>query len=218
MDETEEAARLAKYRRDELTKRQRLEDEERYGPLADRRRGLMQVTTALLMDHLGRFPLPRMSRVVGMRGDLGSDVYELVVESPDIPPPAEDGTLPYLDLDAKLHSISLDRTVPCMSIVQYVATAEWKDQPETRAATSMFDALGSQEKHRARLLEEADRAADGTAIGEFSPALEAVRKVGWVNCQPSDVKSWPEAVATLDEAQARELLATMLRSFWGEWK
>jgi hypothetical protein len=199
-----------------MKERHQVEDEKRYGPPADRRRGLMQVTTALLMDHLSRFPLPRMSRVVGMRGDLGSDVYELVVESPDIPAPAEDGSLPYLDLDAKLHSISLDRTVPCMAVVQYVATAAWNGRPETRAATSMFDCYGAQEKTRSRLLEEADRVEPE---GEFSPALNAMREVGlWLSDKPNAAASWQEAVAALDEVQARKLLATMLQSFWGEWK
>jgi hypothetical protein len=200
-----------------LKERHQVEDEKRYGPPADRRRGRVQVTEQIMYG-MGLLPLPRMTRVVGLQGTENPLIWELVVESPDIPSPAEDGTLPLLDLDAKLHSISLDSAVPCMSVVQYVVTAAWNGRPETRAATPMFDCYGAQEKQRARLLEEADRAADGTAIGEFSPALEAVRRIGWVNCPPSDVKSWPEAVATLDEAQARELLATMLRSFWGEWK
>ena len=215
MDETEATARLAKYRRDELTKRQRLEDEERYGPLADRRRGRVQVTEQIMYG-MGLLPLPRMTRVVGLQGTENPLIWELVVESPDIPPPAEDGTLPLLDLDAKLHSLSRDRAVPCMSVVQYVATAAWKDRPETRAATTLFGCHGALEKQRSRLLEEADRVGPD---GAFSPSLKALREVEKRLIDAHvEVKSWFDVVAAIDEAQAREMLATMLQSFWGEWK
>ena len=198
-----------------LKERHRVEDEKRYGPPADRRRGRVQITEQLMYG-MSLLPLPRMTRVVGLQGTENPLVWELVVESPDIPAPAEDGTLPLLDLDAKLHSMSLDRAVPCMSIVQYVATAAWNSRPETRAATSMFDCYGAQEKMRTRLLEEADRVEPE---GEFSPALNAMREVGlWLSDKPNAAASWQEAVAALDEAQARKLLATMLQSFWGEWK
>lgn len=200
-----------------MKEQQRIRDEERYGPPAERRRGRIQVTKALFLH--GRLPLPRMTRVVDMRlNESDTLVFDLIVESPDIPPPAEDGTLPLLKFDVSWRPVSKDRAVPHLSIVEYIAVAEWKGMPDTKAATPMFGGIAFGDLSPSRALLRT--ALDEGQSDRHSPALEAMREVGWTSRAQLTGKmygcnSWAERVATLDEVQARKMLATMLASFWG---
>lgn len=200
---------------DQWTVRRLKQETDAYGAPDTRRRGRILVTRALFMDSVvnGRFPLPRMTRIVDFyaseTGDDGKPLYfTLVVESPDIPPPSEDGTLPLLDLDARMHALSKDRAAPLLNIVEYVATVRWRDSPETVAVTSMLGwDLTRTATGRVAMLAEALNAGPL----ENSKAYDIANRLN-VD-KPFD--SWTGFAAQLPDADVRELAATMMEAFWG---
>jgi hypothetical protein len=205
------------------SERQRIQDEERYGLVADRRRGRIRVMRTLFEQ--GLTALPRMTRIIGFQAPSSipcdmhdAPYFEVIVESPDIPPPAEDGTLPLLDLDINLHSMPRDLASPCLSVVEYVVSAQWGDCPETRAATPLFGrTMAYLPASQAKLFKAIDRSSDPD--GDFSAAYVAMRKAKivdlGVNENWKDCKSWMDVIAALPEETIRELLAVHLDAFWG---
>jgi hypothetical protein len=202
-----------------LAERRRVEDEQNYGKPSERRRARVQMTPQLTYGLLSAFALPRMTRVVGIKpmpNESDMLFFELIVESPDVPEPAEDGTLPLVDMTASLHSMSKDRATAQLSMVEYVAVAAWKDKPETRAATPMFGKImSSHSPTQAKLLKAA---LDEGPFEEHSPAYALLRDAKWIAPEgaPEKFSTWEEFVAGKDEAFVRKALVTMLTSFWGK--
>lgn len=192
----------------------RLDDEALYGKPEDRRRGYVEVTDAFLFGAIQNgMTLPRMTRVAGVerRTDYS---FNVLVESPDIPPPAEDGALPTLSLHSEMHSLPKDRMVSCLSpIVQYATTAEWEGRPETKAANFCFQAVDVRGEQRARLLKELGR----EDASSESVVLALAQEFWGLSSRKAedDMRTTHDMLDDLTDEQKRRMLHALFDAFWG---
>jgi hypothetical protein len=159
-----------------------------------------------------------MSRVVKVRGKHG--FATLVVESPDISPPGEDGTLPTVNIESELRYLPKERFVPLLPMINYMAVAGWEGKPETRVATLWTEGSGISDALLAETACYKEEPSDRVHV------YAALRELGWAGMmsttrgtfttwERASFTTWEQAVGSLDEQGAKNLLATMLKAYWG---
>lgn len=177
-------------------------------------RGRVRLSGNMLKSSIG-FPLPQHTKIVDIvsfRSTGKFSFFDLIVESPDIDPPAADGSLPAVNPVCLIHSVPKDRMVPHLGMVEYIAVSSWEGKPGTRKAVH-WPPTKSLSSERAEAL--LNTALDDGAL--HSPAFEAMRELELAKplVDISEFGSWADVVATLNEDQVRKLCAVMLQSFWG---
>lgn len=193
-----------------ISERIRIQDEDQYGKPSDRNRGRVQVTPQLFYGFV-HLPLPRMTRIVGV--EPNKSYFDIIVESPDIEPSTETGTLPVLSMTTTLNSMPKEVAAPNLAMVEYAAISAWEGKPDTRAATMMFGHMtGGSSRSQEKLLASIERdnaGKQGNAVG----ILNEIN--AYLTANPPDMTSWETAVTSLPSDLAYRALGVMMDSFWG---
>ena len=174
--------------------------------------GTMQVTGSILPAVIGC--LPSDTNVIGVE-PLGDNIYEVVLSSPDIPPPDADGTFPVVSLTSQMHFSSKDVLVQFQSIVQYVVSVSWTHLPEK--VTYSWGRWPIPDKQVVALKQVLDESGEDGAAADITPILQYVNIVARERkVDITKETSWTPFIESITSVERDTLLLKFMNAWFGK--